>query len=296
VKLLQDFYGPFHQVVDGALGKLEHAGGAASPYKCAKCGKPMVYRIGSSGFFLSCSGYPDCDGTSPVDKQGKPTVREVSQHKCPTCGREMIKRRGRFGEYLSCSGYSVKDEKGEPSCKTILSLDKNGNPEPPKVKIPTTIACEKCGNPMVLRSGAKRGPWLGCSKYPTCKATKTVGKLTGADLKQAEALIPLLNEESAKSRELVAKVLGENPAAAGTVKPSTYPTDIDCDECGKPMTIRNSRRGYFLGCTGFPKCKNTGDVPAKLVEELGLNGKGEKTAPANEKSEGDDEIETDLEV
>ena len=79
------------------------------------------------------------------------------------------------------------------------------------------IACEKCGNTMVMRDGAKRGPWLGCSNYPKCRATKTLGKLTGADLKQAEALIPLLNEESAKSREMVAKVLGANPAAAHPV-------------------------------------------------------------------------------
>src|SRR5215213_1816507 len=38
IKLLKDFYGPFHAVVDGALEKIEHAGGAASPYKCEKCG------------------------------------------------------------------------------------------------------------------------------------------------------------------------------------------------------------------------------------------------------------------
>ncbi len=296
VKLLQDFYGPFHAVVDGALEKIEHAGGAVSPYKCLKCGKPMVYRISKNGFFLSCTGYPECDGTQPVDSQGKPTLREVSLHKCPNCGREMIKRKGRFGEFLGCSGYSVKNEKGEPSCTTIINLDKDGNPQPPKVKIDTTIACEKCGSPMVLRGGAKRGPWLGCSKYPTCRATKTVGKLTGADLKQAEALIPLLNEEAAKSRELVAKVLGDNPAAIGVVKPSSITTDIACEDCGKPMTIRNSRRGYFLGCSGYPKCKNTGDVPANLIEELGLNGTEKKDAAPPKPSTEDAEIETDLAI
>ena len=304
VKLLQDFYGPFHAVVDGALEKIEHAGGAVSPYKCLKCGKPMVYRISKNGFFLSCTGYPECDGTQPVDKQGKPTIREVSPHKCPTCGREMIRRKGRFGEYLGCTGYQIKDEKGERACSTLIGLDKNGNPQPPKVKIDTTIACEKCGNPMVLRAGEKRGPWLGCSTYPKCRATKTIGKLTGADLKQAEALLPLLNAESAKSKEMVAKVLGDNPAAAASVKPSSIATDIDCDDCGKPMTIRNSRRGYFLGCSGYPKCKNTGDVPANLAEQLGLNGNAKSENPtasaptdtgeSDSGSEG--EIETDLEL
>ena len=40
------------------------------------------------------------------------------------------------------------------------------------------------------------------------------------------------------------------------------------------MIIRNGRRGQFLGCSGYPKCKNTGEVPAKLLEEMGLNGNG----------------------
>ena len=52
VKLLQDFYGPFHDTVDGALGKIEHAGGSSSPYKCPKCGKEMLYRISKNGFLL----------------------------------------------------------------------------------------------------------------------------------------------------------------------------------------------------------------------------------------------------
>ncbi len=56
---------------------------APSPYKCPKCGKPMVYRISKNGFFLSCTGYPECDGTQPVDQQGKPTLREVSRVQVP---------------------------------------------------------------------------------------------------------------------------------------------------------------------------------------------------------------------
>jgi DNA topoisomerase-1 len=275
IKLLQDFYGPFHEVVDGALGKIEHAGGSSSPYKCPKCGKEMLYRISKNGFFLACSDR-ECGTTQPVDQAGKPTIREVSEHKCPVCGREMIKRRGRFGEFLGCSGYSVKNEKGEPSCTTIINLDKQGNPVPPKVKIQTTVACEKCGSPMILRD-SKRGPFLGCSAFPKCRGTKMVKKLTGDDLKQVEALIPLLKEEAHKSQEMIAKVLGENPTSGGptSVGPKgPVATDIDCDECGKPMVIRSGRRGKFLGCSGYPKCKNTAEVPAKLLEEMGLNGNG----------------------
>ncbi len=300
IKLLQDFYGPFHAVVDGALEKIEHAGGTASPYKCLKCGKPMVYRISKNGFFLSCTAYPECDGSQPVDQQGKPTLREVSEHKCPNCGREMIKRKGRFGEFLGCSGYSIKNEDGTPSCSTIINLDKQGNPMPPKPPpIKTSIACEKCGRIMVLRGG-KSGPWLGCSGFPKCRHKKGLKKLEGDQLKQVEALIPLLNEETAKAQAMVDKIISANPAA-NTAPPKNVATDIDCDECGKPMVIRKGPRGMFLGCSGYPKCKNTGEVPAKLLEEMGIDGNGEAASNGKSKGKKDGEfkpvdLETDLTV
>ena len=281
VKLLQDFYGPFHAIVDGALGKIEHAGGAPSPYMCEKCGKPMVYRISSGGFFLACTDRENCSATRPVDQQGKPQLREVSQFKCPVCGREMIKRKGRFGEFLGCSGYSVKNDKGEPVCSTIINLGKDGQPMPPKPKpIPTKILCEKCGGPMVLRGG-KRGPWLGCAKYPKCRNTRYPSKLTPEEKAHVDELVPLLKAETADAQAMVAKILADSGFKPTTpTVPLNMATDIDCDECGKPMIIRNGKRGQFLGCSGYPKCKNTAEVPAKLLEELGLAA---KTAIAEEK-------------
>jgi DNA topoisomerase-1 len=35
------------------------------------------------------------------------------------------------------------------------------------------VACPKCGAPMVRRTG-KRGPFLGCSRYPQCKGTRGI--------------------------------------------------------------------------------------------------------------------------
>jgi DNA topoisomerase-1 len=34
-------------------------------------------------------------------------------------------------------------------------------------------------------------------------------------------------------------------------------TGITCDKCGKAMVYRWSRHGKFLGCSGYPDCKNT---------------------------------------
>ncbi len=43
-------------------------------------------------------------------------------------------------------------------------------------------------------------------------------------------------------------------------------TDEVCEKCGSPMVVRQSRYGAFLACTGFPKCKNTKDLPRKGEE------------------------------
>jgi len=286
VKLLKDFYGPLKDGVQAALEQIEHAGGAESPFDCQKCGKKLLYRISKNGFFLACSDR-ECNNTQPVDVHGEPSLREVSEFKCPNCDREMIKRRGRFGEFLGCSGYSVKNEKGEPSCSTIINLDKDGKPLPPKPPpIKTTIACEKCGSMMLLRD-SKRGPFLGCSSFPKCRSTKMMKKLEGDNLKQIEALVPMLKEGAARSEEMIGKILSANPTLAAAVAGPKYPitTDIDCDDCGKPMIIRKGRRGPFMGCSGYPKCKNTAEVPAKLIEELGLNeDESAKTAKKPAKS------------
>ena len=41
------------------------------------------------------------------------------------------------------------------------------------------------------------------------------------------------------------------------------PTDIVCEQCGKPMVIKIGPYGKFLGCSGFPECKFT----KKIVTE-----------------------------
>ena len=42
-----------------------------------------------------------------------------------------------------------------------------------------------------------------------------------------------------------------------TKQASSEPTDVDCDRCGEKMNIKWSSRGEFLGCGGYPKCRNT---------------------------------------
>ena len=214
IQILRDFYGPFHTSVEGAVAKLEHAGGAPSPYVDEKTGTPLVYRISAGGFFLA-SADPNIKITQPVDEFGKPMVREVSEFVCPVCDRPMMKRQGRFGDFLSCTGYSIKDENGKPSCSMIVPIDKAGVPQPPKVEaITTAILCEKDAAPMLLRN-SKRGPFLGCSSFPKCRATKMVSKLPEDQIKYIETLLPELRARTQKSYELGAKLTGREVESFG---------------------------------------------------------------------------------
>ena len=52
---------------------------------------------------------------------GAPAGPELSGFGCPNCGRPLAARKGRFGPFLGCTGY--------PGCKTIINLDKEGNPK-----------------------------------------------------------------------------------------------------------------------------------------------------------------------
>lgn len=86
----------------------------------------------------------------------------------------------------------------------------------------TSEKCDKCGLPMVIKLG-RFGKFLSCSNYPKCKNAK-----------------PLHEEEkSPEMIELEKKLAGKK-----------------CDKCGNPMVIKRGRFGNFLGCSGYPECKN----------------------------------------
>src|SRR5262249_2467879 len=85
---------------------------------------------------------------------------------------------------------------------------------------PTDLACEKCGQPMVIKWG-RRGEFLAWSGYPECRS---------------RANFP---------RDDDGKIVPVEPEIA----------DRACEQCGKPMAVKFGRFGKFLGCTGYPECR-----------------------------------------
>jgi restriction system protein len=65
--------------------------------------------------------------------------------------------------------------------------------------------------------------------------------------------------------ELVNYILLLNPGSAKPIPSKTIDSDSSslnetCSKCGSPMVLRTSKRGEFLGCSNFPKCRNTRNV------------------------------------
>ncbi|HKA31861.1 MAG TPA: type I DNA topoisomerase, partial [Candidatus Binatia bacterium] len=88
-------------------------------------------------------------------------------------------------------------------------------------EVPTDIACEKCGSMMVIKWG-RNGEFLACPQYPECKNTKNFTRGENGEV------------EVAKEEEV----------------------NETCEQCGRPMVLRWGKYGRFLGCSGYPECKN----------------------------------------
>jgi DNA topoisomerase-1 len=108
---------------------------------------------------------------------------QESELKCPKCDKPMVHKTGRFGPFLGCSGY--------PDCKTILGIDKDGNVLPPKPPPePTGLKCYKCKDgELVIRTG-KKGPFLGCNRFPKCRTIVSHEQLGQLKKLQAEGKWP----------------------------------------------------------------------------------------------------------
>ncbi len=103
-QILRDFYPDFKAELDRAEKELEHVKIAdeVSDVQCEKCGRMMVYKIGRSGRFLACPGFPECRNTK--------SIRVEAGVSCPKCGKPLLVKRTRAGKtYYGCEDYQNCD-------------------------------------------------------------------------------------------------------------------------------------------------------------------------------------------
>ena len=306
VDVLREFYEPFSQALDAAEMRVE----MKTQAKCDLCGQPMVVISGRRGPFLACKGYPKCKNTGEAtpemiekfnDEFGGQTGLTSPQPKdtgrlCPQCGGKLVERLGRFGLFVGCGNY--------PKCKFIEKAKK----EPPKGDL-TDLPCPTCGKPLIKARSRRGTVFFACSDATGC------GAMFAADKETEQPLGPKPCTECGKPM-IVRLSRGEpflgcsgypdckttislSPKAAGKggprrsgaprAKQQMLVTDVACDKCGKMMVVRMSRRGPFLACPGYPKCKNAKNATPEQVEKyntMNAAAEGAGAAEAANESEG----------
>jgi DNA topoisomerase-1 len=189
---------------------------------------------------------------SAMDEPHEKAKSDPSSYACPQCGRRLEYRLGGKGEFLSCSGYNEKvlvpaapakttakgkkrkpaKPKEQPACTFAMPVDRQRRP-----LLPEQIdLLSPAGVPMVKRTG-RFGDFLVEDKP---RPVKPKSKKGAADV-PAEPPPFILNLDK-----------------KGCIKlPSPPPlvTDIACAKCGNVMNLREGKRGPWLGCRAFPKCR-----------------------------------------
>ncbi|HZI60603.1 MAG TPA: type I DNA topoisomerase [Pyrinomonadaceae bacterium] len=95
-----------------------------------------------------------------------------------------------------------------------------------ETSVPTEEVCLKCNTPGMVQKWGRFGPYLKCLN---CEATRDAEPPAGSDGANAQA---------------------DGGAPAEEAEPEA------CELCGKPMQLKRGRFGPFLGCTGYPECRN----------------------------------------
>lgn len=153
LNVIRTFYASFTKELSSAMEKVSSMKGKMdekTDVTCDLCGRKMIKRLGRFGYFLACSGFPECKNS-----------KSIPLAKCPVegCGGDIIARKGngkkRTREFYGCSNF--------PKCNFISYFK------------PTDSFCPKCGWFLVEKYDKNQGSYHACIN-PNCDYLHTVVK------------------------------------------------------------------------------------------------------------------------
>lgn len=133
-------------------------------------------------------------------------------------------------------------------------------------------SCDECNAPLVRRT-SKYGPFYACSN---CKKIYNIGdddkpvekKIEKLDKKCPECGGALIKRTSRTGnvfygcenfKKKNCRVTADSDGNINTFE-GPEKSGKKCEKCGRDMIVRTGPRGKFLGCAGYPHCKNTKSV------------------------------------
>lgn len=138
--VLTKFYDKFeknlekaHETVESFKGVLDEE----TDYVCEKCGSPMLKKLGKNGYFLACSGFPDCRNAKPLPLGN-----------CPIegCDGQVVKiKLPRKKAFYGCTNY--------PDCE-FQTFNK------PYIE----ASCPECGSCLFEKRSKQKGFYLFCQR------------------------------------------------------------------------------------------------------------------------------------
>ena len=136
-KMLKEFYPHFLDTLKTAsenIHNMKDFFDEETDFVCEKCGRKMIKKLGKYGYFIACSGFPECKN-----------AKGISFGVCPKCQGDITLKRSKKGrEFYGCSNY--------PKCD-FVSWDK-----------PIQTPCPKCNGLMVERQIKNKGLFKVCIK------------------------------------------------------------------------------------------------------------------------------------
>ena len=260
VTTLREFYTPFSKEVASKehIEKLTNLGEAPFKFTCPECKKSMVYKLGRSGKFMSCSKYPDCDGA--LTMEGKELGKETPLGVHPENGKNIYVLDGRFGPYVQLGetpkipkkttypkGHKKTDEEkaSMKKEKEVIALAK-ALPKPKRASLgagmstedvtldqavhllilPRSLGTHPESGETVITNVGRFGPYVGHGRE-----FRSIKKASGLDpyTISFDEAIALLNEPKALPKGVtLARELGKHP------------------KTGKDIRILKSKSGHYL--------------------------------------------------
>jgi DNA topoisomerase-1 len=185
---------------------------------------------------------------------------------CAECGAgKMLKRWSKNGWFLGCSNY--------PKCKSTQDLGPTGDGTGVAQPRETNEICDKCGKPMVIRTG-RFGEFLSCTGYPACKNAKPVP----------------LGVKCPKCGGDLIEIKSKKKGGRSFFGCSNYAADIKCDfklwqrpipepcpQCGAAFLTKTAGKKPMIACVA-DKCGYKRAVPVE--EKPGEEAVGDDGAEA----------------
>jgi DNA topoisomerase-1 len=153
---------------------------------------------------------------------------------------------------------------------------------------PAAYQCPKCGSRTQYRFG-KNGRFLSCAAYPKCDYAAPIDR-DGRPLlpEHVDVVCPLDGSHMVLRTGRFGRFLASvnypdiefviNLDKQGRIKypaPPPYVTELTCEKCQSRLNLRRGKRGPWLGCSAFPRCRGRlawskveADVQQRLIAAL----------------------------